>query len=410
MTSNENSPPYLLQPVVMVLLSADFWAGWVSGAFGVMFGNSMDKKKVHLQAQSISQQFPSLGPNRSGLRQSPSPSHSTPLLASVSSRSPGTLSSSPVSLIIKYVQAKAPLAETAAPMLGCGLLNGIIFYAYNWAEDVLNTALLPSHSLNPTFSSQYTVGSTTGSNLWTTWLAGAAGGLAAWPVSTPTELIKCRAQLVSTQISPAPSSSSSTLPERTSSLRSRITQTVYRSQGISTLRWFAGLYRGGAVTALRDSIGYGFYFWTYEFGSRIMSSLFLRMQLPPSVGSLAGDGNGASLMISFSQEAIKAVLCGGIAGVVSWVSIYPLDLIKTRVQGQVHPTATLPLGVSIPKQKGAIQMAREIYINGGIRAFYPGLTECSKRAFIVNAIQWPIYKGLMFWLSPTDHDKQELHL
>ncbi|KAI0535019.1 mitochondrial carrier domain-containing protein [Xylaria digitata] len=394
----------------MVLLSADFWAGWVSGAFGVMFGNPMDKKKVHLQAQSVSQQFPSAGPNRSGLRHSSPPSHSTPLLPSASLRSQGTLSS-PVSLIIKYVQAKAPLAETAAPMLGCGLLNGILFYAYNWAEDVLNTTLFPSPSLNPTLSSQYTVGSATGSNLWTTWLAGAASGLAVWPVSIPTELIKCRAQLASDQNSPVPSSSSSTLPARTSSLRSSITQTVLRSQGISILRRLTSLYRGGVVTALRDSIGYGFYFWTYEFGGRIMSSLFLRIQPPPGVDSLAGNGNGASFITSFSQEAIKVVLCGGIAGVVSWASIFPLDLIKTRVQGQVHLTATLPVDGSIPKQKGAIQIARDIYRNGGIRAFYPGLMECSKRAFIVNAIQWPVYKGLMFWLSPTNRDKQEeLHL
>ncbi|KAJ9626404.1 hypothetical protein H2203_004036 [Taxawa tesnikishii (nom. ined.)] len=56
------------------------------------------------------------------------------------------------------------------------------------------------------------------SSLTKTWLAGAIGGLATFVVSAPTELVKCRAQ-----------------------------------QG-----GLRGLYWGGAVTSIRDGVGYGF--------------------------------------------------------------------------------------------------------------------------------------------------------
>ncbi|KAI0419891.1 mitochondrial carrier domain-containing protein [Xylaria grammica] len=377
----------------MALGSPEFWAGWVSGAFGVMIGNSMDKEKVRLQAQSAPQQPRSVGPTRSGLYQPLLPSHLTP---SSPLHLRGTSSSSPLSAVIKYVRAKAPLAETAAPMLGYGALNGILFWAYERTEAALNIELLPSSSPNPVFFSQDFIGSTTGSNLWTTWLAGAAAGLAIWPVSTPTELIKCRAQLASargihtvdhaTSVPPALSPALSATP----SLRSRITQTILRSQAMNILRtenvW--GLYRGGGVTALRDSIGYGFYFWAYALGDHSAR-------------------NSANLIVSLSLEATKVVLCGGVAGVVTWASIFPLDVIKTCVQDPAQSTTALPLDGSRPRRKGAIQFAREIYRNGGIRAFFPGLVVCSKRAFIVNAVQWPIYKGLMFWLGQGKHDRQE---
>ncbi|KAJ2992152.1 hypothetical protein NUW58_g2264 [Xylaria curta] len=42
-----------------------------------------------------------------------------------------------------------------------------------------------------------------------------------------------------------------------------------------------------------------------------------------------------------APQASKVLLCGGIAGIVTWASVYPLDTIKTRVQSQSCPAATL---------------------------------------------------------------------
>ncbi|KAI0974696.1 mitochondrial carrier [Xylaria arbuscula] len=374
MAKQENSQPYL-ESVIAITTSADFWAGWVSGASGIMVGNSLDKRKVLLQAQPRSQPLPA-----------------TPPSTSPSLCSPG-ISSLPSSFLTRYIQAKSFLAGAAAPSLGSGALNAILFVTYNRTEEALNQALLPAPSPDFAASDPNALFSTTGSNLWTTWLAGAAGGLAIWPVSTPTELVKCKVQHVSSS-----QSSSATTP-----LSSwHVAKTVLRTEGLR------GLYQGGVVTAFRDSIGYGFYFWAFELGNRVMDS-FLRQKSgyaasSVGVGGAEGDGNRALLGVFSIQEAVKVILCGGIAGVVTWASVFPLDLIKTRVQIQ----AMSHLYDTVPQRKGAVQIAKELYITEGPRAFFRGLMICSVRAFFVNAFQWPIYKGILFWLSQNHSNRREI--
>ena len=100
-----------------------------------------------------------------------------------------------------------------------------------------------------------------------------------------------------------------------------------------------------------------------------------------------------------SQPAsMRILLCGGIAGIVTWASVFPLDVIKTRVQAQTSP-GTLLLGTSPDRQPllrptpgdgrtlSAIEITREAYRLEGLRVFYRGLGICSLRAFIVNAVQ-----------------------
>lgn len=92
---------------------------------------------------------------------------------------------------------------------------------------------------------------------------------------------------------------------------------------------------------------------------------------------------------------MKILLCGGIAGIVTWGSVFPLDMVKTRLQAQTiheHSLAqTAPENQSLLRQPRATlnspQMAREVYRAEGMGAFYRGLGICSIRAFIVNAVQ-----------------------
>ncbi|KUJ10664.1 mitochondrial carrier [Mollisia scopiformis] len=310
-------------------MSADFWAGYISGAAGILIGNPLDLIKVRLQAGS-----PSLSRTSSS--------------SNIRSTSPST----PRTYASQFSPASSLIRGAAAPILGYGALNALLFVTYNRTRDLLQTT-------NPTspFPAQ--------PNLWTTWLAGAIGGLATWVVSTPTELIKCRAQ----------TSSSSTGASTWG-----ITKQILKTEGVR------GLYFGGVVTALRDSIGYGFYFWSYELSTRIMMSRF-----PPQ------EGQGG--------EAAKVLLCGGLAGVVTWASIFPLDVIKTRVQTQ--PSAVSG-GESSPllgvggggRRLGAIEVARMAYRNEGASVFFRGLMVCSVRAFMVNAVQWAVYEWMMRELDP----------
>ncbi|KAI1147030.1 mitochondrial carrier [Nemania diffusa] len=373
-------------------MSENFWAGYISGVAGIILGNPWDLVKVRLQAQSLLAE-PTL-----------SRQQTLNLLIHPTKISGTSLSPSSVS---KYFRARSFVTGIAAPIISYGGLNAVLFVAYHETENALNRALLTSASPRAIIPiSNGGGGSTVGSNLWTTWLAGAVGGLAIWLISAPTELIKCRAQLASNQAHPPPSSSTTTTP----SSSYHIAQTILRDGGIR------GLYHGGVVTALRDSIGYGFYFWSYELGKRIMTS-FLTQQPGsawPSVNAngIDGKGGGASPTGFFTQETAKVLLCGGVAGVVSWASIYPLDVIKTRVQGQAYPTAALNpaatplLGTNIPRRKGAMQTTKEAYREGGVRVFFRGLPICSLRAFYVNAVQWIVYEQVMLYFGQPNRDKQ----
>ncbi|KAL4798572.1 mitochondrial carrier protein-domain-containing protein [Aspergillus venezuelensis] len=119
----------------------------------------------------------------------------------------------------------------------------------------------------------------------------------------------------------------------------------------------------------------------------------------------------------------NVLLCGGIAGVVTWASVFPLDVVKTRLQAntiEAH-AETRPLLQAQSNRQGmtSLRLAREMYRTEGLKAFYRGLGVCSLRAFIVNAAQvcgyptlfenwvltlhkWATYEWLMKYLhNPT---------
>ncbi|KAF9885181.1 hypothetical protein FE257_000632 [Aspergillus nanangensis] len=292
-------------------MSADFWAGYLSGAIGIIIGNPLDVIKVRLQAGS------------------------TEAVAAPVSRQAG-----------RFERASSLVRGAAAPILGYGALNALLFVAYNRSLMFLDRSVA-----DPTDPQ--------GTALHKVWLAGAAGGVASWTISSPTELIKCRAQLDT-----RPGVSSWT-----------VAKDIYQTRG------WRGLYYGGTITCARDSIGYGFYFWSYEYCKRLMAS-----------------PNDDPHMI-----ALKVLLCGGLAGVATWASVFPLDMIKTRLQAQTirpHPEdQSLLRAQSNRRALNSLEIAREAYRSEGAKVFYRGLGVCSLRAFMVNAVQWATYEWLMRYLQ-----------
>lgn len=92
------------------------------------------------------------------------------------------------------------------------------------------------------------------------------------------------------------------------------------------------------------------------------------------------------------QAAMKVLICGGIAGIVTWASVFPLDVIKTRLQAQsflessrdMSPETRSLLRPTMPREW---EIARQAYRTEGFQVFYRGLGVCSIRAFIVNSVQ-----------------------
>jgi len=116
---------------------------------------------------------------------------------------------------------------------------------------------------------------------------------------------------------------------------------------------FRGVFRGLNLTIWREVPSFGVYFSSYEYLCRKTN---------------AYDNNTVSIP--------KLFLSGGIAGILCWVCVYPLDVIKTRQQMD---------GMGKTSYKGIIDCAKQSYHKEGSSVFFRGLNASMIRAFPVNA-------------------------
>jgi len=108
-----------------------------------------------------------------------------------------------------------------------------------------------------------------------------------------------------------------------------------------------GIYKGQGVTFLREAMGYGVYFWTYEkLVQREMALKDIRReQISP--------GN--------------AVLYGAAAGYTLWAVIYPIDVIKSRMQTDGFSPS------DGQKYRSALHCVRTVWKAEGFSGFTRGL-------------------------------------
>lgn len=137
-------------------------------------------------------------------------------------------------------------------------------------------------------------------------------------------------------------------------------------QVVRTLGVRRGLYRGWTLTALCRMSNWA-YFGTYE---------LCRKQL----GLTSGSSGGRSL----AQSIGASVLCGAAAGFSYWLSCYPLDVIKNRLQTapDVHP----------PLYKNGWECAKIIFRTQGWRGFTVGFLPCILRSVPANAAAFTAYE------------------
>jgi solute carrier family 25 carnitine/acylcarnitine transporter 20/29 len=88
-------------------------------------------------------------------------------------------------------------------------------------------------------------------------------------------------------------------------------------------------------------------------------------------------------MLSWQPLAIP--LAGGGAGMLAWFASFPLDVVKSNVQGQrldVPPEARLRFW----------PVVRERYRLYGVRGFYAGVVPSVARAFVVSSSRFAAYE------------------
>ncbi|KAF9988072.1 hypothetical protein BGZ65_012461 [Modicella reniformis] len=348
--------------------------GYISGVAGLIIGSPLDVLKVRLQAQG------------------------SPGASSNMSSNTNTLGT-----MVQNEGFRSLFKGIASPIIGLAGLNSILFASYSATMRLLETMAPPPGSAFQPLTHVFT--------------AGFVAGIACFLVSTPTELVKCRAQVIASRLDP----SSSAAAQRAILSESgswRVAKDVISRFGIR------GLYQGGWVTILRDAPGYGVYFLAYEWLKRELDVL------PGETGGI---------------NTWKLLFAGGLAGTLSWVSIYPLDVIKTRLQTQPHlittdpyiSARTLPITASshiptvttsllstnhseqrglvhqtsrqghsaVPSNapyRGMIDCAIRSYRSEGMGVFVRGATPALLRAFPVNAVTFFVYELVLAELKKLD--------
>lgn len=118
-----------------------------------------------------------------------------------------------------------------------------------------------------------------------------------------------------------------------------------------------GLYRGWTTTLYREGFGYGLYFSTYELLKNNTTNF----------------------------KPYHTMIYGGLSGLVSWLFIYPIDPVKTKMQNN-----NLPL----------VKTIKIIAKENGAKGFYGGMSLALLRAIPLHI---GVFSGYEFFMANLSH-------
>ncbi|RKP25427.1 mitochondrial carrier domain-containing protein [Syncephalis pseudoplumigaleata] len=322
-------------------------AGYVGGVAGLIVGSPLDVLKVRQQTAHRTSYAAVQGEHQPLF-------HGTATITGGGGGGGGGSTTAQLRQMVATEGWSSWFRGIAPPTIGLAALNAILFASYGGISRLLmTTAYEPVSRTAPL-------------PLWGVFAAGCGAGVACFLVSTPTELVKCRAQVLLHRAPAAwqPSQHISSW---------QVAKEVFQKYGLT------GFYRGGCITILRDAPGYGVYFWAYE---------GMKRQL----------GIDSTAYTSILDPVVwQLLLCGGVAGICTWASVYPLDVVKSRVQTQLD-------AADERRTVSATECARQLYRQEGWRGFTRGLSVTLARAFPVNAVTFLVYELVYRWMS-TGHSR-----
>ena len=125
-------------------------------------------------------------------------------------------------------------------------------------------------------------------------------------------------------------------------------------------RGIQGLFTGYWATVYREIPGWAIYFTSFEIiNSKLLDELCL-------------------------HHAISSGVSGAIAGAMSWLLVYPIDVAKTHIQLMPDNTNAT--------EKSTIRVIRNIVQSHGWKFLFRGLGATMVRSFPANAVVFPVYQ------------------
>lgn len=189
-------------------------------------------------------------------------------------------------------------------------------------------------------------------------ICGAIAGLANSVVSTSAEHIRIRMQSQGTMANP-PYSSSIDCAKK-----------IFNQYG------FKGVYKGGIATLWREAFAYATYFSVYDWTLRKSS---------------AGE----------KPSILKICCSGALAGVCFWTVVFPIDVVKTKIQTD---------NFANPQYKGVIDCFSQTYKSQGLGGFWRGYIPCLMRAVPANMGTFLVYEMTLGLLKGKGKNENDLNL
>lgn len=231
------------------------------------------------------------------------------------------------------------------PLLSAGVLNSIYFGVYGASIRTLNFQKTDSNNLKTTKIDDLGI-----------FISGCIGGLAQVFITCPVELVKIKLQTETGHNVKFGNKHEHDYHGSVDCLKR-----VYNQTGLK------GCYKGLTVCMFRDIPSSGLYILLYE---KLLSWYHQ--------GQIHSD-----------LHFFPTLFAGGVSGIISWASIIPLDVVKSRIQAD-DPKS--------PSYSGIIDCFKKSYKSDGWKVFGRGFWVMTLRAFPVNAITFLSYEFVLCYI------------
>mmetsp|Transcript_24854 Transcript_24854/g.38310 ORF Transcript_24854/g.38310 Transcript_24854/m.38310 type:complete len:370 (-) Transcript_24854:287-1396(-) len=324
----------------------DLIAGGVAGSMSVVVGHPFDTMKVRMQ----------MATGRMGL----------------------------LSTITQFGGVSSLFRGLSAPLSAATAINAVVFSSYGWSSRIwdsynLSATRMPSLGASDEAPASQSLSfeeenAAVHDPVGKAFACGAFAGLVQCFIICPTEHVKCRIQV----------QHGKGCGDNVYSSPLQAAKQILKDQGVK------GLYRGWWVTFWREVPAFGLYFAAYDYLKDQTNALMARM-------ATSGNNNNGALS---SEDAafphhhhtwIASGIAGGISGALTWLIVYPLDIIKTNIQTS---------SFTAPKNDIKIwNVGCSIAAKHGYRYLFRGMGITLIRAFPTNAIIFPVYESTLSSIS-----------
>jgi solute carrier family 25 carnitine/acylcarnitine transporter 20/29 len=194
-------------------------------------------------------------------------------------------------------------------------------------------------------------------NLWDGIIAGSVAGFANCAVVTPVELVKCRLQVQ--------------YEDKAKAYYKGVVDCLWK---ICKEEGIRNLYRGNAITILREVPAYA-----AQFGGYYYAKKFLAKFRNKKLNELSN---------------VDVMAAGSIGGYMCWQFSYPQDVLKTHLQlaKNNHYKTLLYDG-------GIIDCFKYVYKKDGFYGFWKGYLPCTLRAIVANGVLFLTYENAKSYLQ-----------